>query len=106
MNIIKNSSTICLNMIVKNEAHVILETLINLTSYIDFDYWVISDTGSTDNTKEIIQTFSYGISTVFILFALAFGVAFPVVVFKSYTVKGKDLNVMIKKLFARNSEET
>jgi GR25 family glycosyltransferase involved in LPS biosynthesis len=57
MNILKNRSTICLNMIVKNEAHVILETLNNLTSVISFDYWVISDTGSTDNTKEIIQTF-------------------------------------------------
>jgi hypothetical protein len=51
----------------------------------------------------VIQIFSYGISTVFILFALAFGVAFPVVVFKSYTVKGKDLNLMLKKLFEKNS---
>jgi hypothetical protein len=46
--------TICLNMIVKNESHVIIETLKNLTSYIEFNYWVISDTGSTDNTKELI----------------------------------------------------
>lgn len=57
MNIEKNYSTICLNMIVKNEAHVILETLNNLISNVTFDYWVISDTGSTDNTKEIIQHF-------------------------------------------------
>jgi len=53
--------------------------------------------------EEVIQTFSYGITTIFILFALAFGVAFPIIVFKSYTVKGKDLNVLIKKLFKRNA---
>ena len=49
--------TICLNMIVKNESNVILNTLNNLTSKIKFDYWVISDTGSDDNTKEIIMNF-------------------------------------------------
>ena len=49
--------TICLNMIVKNESNVILNTLNNLTSNIKFDYWVISDTGSDDNTKEIIVKF-------------------------------------------------
>ena len=49
--------TICLNMIVKNESHIIIETLKNLCSYIDFSYWVISDTGSTDNTKELIIDF-------------------------------------------------
>ena len=46
---------ICLNMIVKNEAHIIEETLNSVLKYIS--YWVISDTGSTDNTKEIIKTF-------------------------------------------------
>lgn len=59
--------------------------------------------GQKPPVEEVIQTFSYGISTVFILFALAFGVAFPIIVFKSYTVKGKDLNVLIKKLFKRNA---
>ncbi len=49
--------TICLNMIVKNESHIIEKTLNNLCSKIVFDYWVICDTGSTDNTKEIIQDF-------------------------------------------------
>ena len=43
---------ICLNMIVKNESHIIETTLITILKYID--YWVISDTGSTDNTIEII----------------------------------------------------
>jgi len=49
--------SICLNMIVKNEAHIIADTLENLLRYVRFDYWVISDTGSTDQTKEIIIDF-------------------------------------------------
>ena len=50
-------SSICLNMIVKDESHIIEKTLENLCSYIKFSYWVISDTGSTDNTKTVIQDF-------------------------------------------------
>jgi len=50
-------SSICLNMIVKNEAHVIKKTLENICAYIPLSYYVISDTGSTDDTKEIIKTF-------------------------------------------------
>jgi len=46
---------ICLAMIVKNESHVILECLNSVWKHIN--YWVISDTGSTDNTKELIETF-------------------------------------------------
>ena len=49
--------TICLNMIVKNEAHIIEKTLNNICHYIPLSYWVISDTGSEDNTKDIIQNF-------------------------------------------------
>ena len=49
--------TVCLNMIVKNESHIIRETLEMLCNKIKFSYWVISDTGSTDNTREIIQGF-------------------------------------------------
>jgi glycosyltransferase involved in cell wall biosynthesis len=44
-------------MIVKNEAHVIKDTLENLCKYINFSYYVISDTGSTDGTQEIIINF-------------------------------------------------
>lgn len=51
------SYTICLNMIVKNESHIITKTLENITSYIDFDAYFISDTGSTDNTMELIREF-------------------------------------------------
>lgn len=64
--------------------------------------WISGSKGQKPPVEEVIQTFSYGITTTFILFALAFGVAFPIIVFKSYTVKGKDLNVLIKKLFQRN----
>lgn len=50
-------TTICLNMIVKDESSIIESTLTNLLNYIKFDYWVIVDTGSRDNTIEIIQNF-------------------------------------------------
>lgn len=46
---------LCLSMIVKNESHIILECLKSV--YKEIDYWVIVDTGSTDNTKEIITNF-------------------------------------------------
>ena len=46
---------ICLNMIVKNESKVILRLLQSVASLID--YYCICDTGSTDNTIEIIETF-------------------------------------------------
>lgn len=47
--------TVSLSMIVKNESHIILECLNSIYKYID--YWVIVDTGSTDNTKELIENF-------------------------------------------------
>ena len=49
--------TICLTMIVKNEGHLIRETLKHLLTYIRFDSWCICDTGSTDNTIEEIEGF-------------------------------------------------
>jgi glycosyltransferase involved in cell wall biosynthesis len=49
--------TICLNMIVKNESHIIRGTLEKLCSKIEFSYWVICDTGSTDDTRELIIEF-------------------------------------------------
>ena len=49
--------TIGLNMIVKNESHIIVKTLTNLCSYVTFDAYYISDTGSTDNTIELIRDF-------------------------------------------------
>jgi GR25 family glycosyltransferase involved in LPS biosynthesis/glycosyltransferase involved in cell wall biosynthesis len=53
----KSTPSVCLNMIVKNEAKVIVRTLDNLCSYIEFDYWVICDTGSSDNTPQIIKDY-------------------------------------------------
>lgn len=44
-------------MIVKNESHIISKTLENIISNINISYWVICDTGSTDNTQSIIKTF-------------------------------------------------
>lgn len=45
---------LCLNMIVKNESHIIKYTFDKLLQKVPFDYWIISDTGSTDNTKQVI----------------------------------------------------
>ena len=44
---------ITLSMIVKNEAHCIERCLNSVKSFIS--YWVISDTGSTDNTEEVVK---------------------------------------------------
>lgn len=45
--------TLC--MIVKDESHIIKECIQSLSKYID--YYVICDTGSTDNTKQIIKEY-------------------------------------------------
>ncbi len=49
----ERGQTICLNMIVRNEAHVIRRCLESARPLIDA--WVISDTGSTDGTQDIVR---------------------------------------------------
>lgn len=41
----------------KNKESVIIDILENWMEHVKFDYWVISDTGSTDNTKQLITDF-------------------------------------------------
>jgi len=53
----KKMKSLCLNMIVKNESHIICDTLTKLLLKVKFDYYVICDTGSTDNTINIISEF-------------------------------------------------
>lgn len=52
-----DKKTICLTMIVKNEAHLILECFRHLERFIKFDYWVINDNGSTDGTQKLIKDY-------------------------------------------------
>ncbi len=51
----KYGQTICLNMIVKNEAHVIRRCLASVRPIID--HWIIVDTGSNDGTQDVIRKF-------------------------------------------------
>ena len=46
---------LCLNMIVKNESKIITRMLESVVGYID--YFCICDTGSQDNTVDIITSF-------------------------------------------------
>ena len=54
-----NRPTICLNMIVKNEAHVIERCLASARPLIDA--WCIVDTGSSDGTQGTIRALMAGI---------------------------------------------
>ncbi len=50
---------ICLNMIVRNEAHIIREALDSVAPYISS--WVIVDTGSNDGTQDLIRNHMAGL---------------------------------------------
>src|SRR6185369_17288555 len=49
----QSKQTVCLNMIVRNEAPIIERCLNSVLKLID--HWVIVDTGSTDGTQQLIQ---------------------------------------------------
>lgn len=51
--------TICLNMIVKNEAPIIARCLASVKPFID--HWVIVDTGSSDDTPAVIERAMAGV---------------------------------------------
>ena len=50
---------ICLNMIVRNEAHIVHEVLDSVAPYISS--WVIVDTGSDDGTQDLIRNHMAGL---------------------------------------------
>jgi glycosyltransferase involved in cell wall biosynthesis len=50
---------ICLNMIVRNEAHIVREVLDSVAPYISS--WVIVDTGSDDGTQNVIRSHMAGL---------------------------------------------
>lgn len=52
-------STVCLNMIVKNEAKVIARCLESVKPIVDS--WVVVDTGSTDGTQDIVRSVMKGV---------------------------------------------
>ena len=49
------TTTLCLVMIVKDEEKVIEECLSSVSPFID--YWIICDTGSSDNTPQLVKEF-------------------------------------------------
>jgi hypothetical protein len=46
--------SICLNMIVRDEAGVVAETIDSVAAHLD--YWVVVDTGSTDDTVAVVRS--------------------------------------------------
>lgn len=58
-----------------------------------------------ENLDMIFKTIKLGLQTGFITLCLAFGVIAPMLLFNTYTVKGKDLNAFIKRRLGRAGKE-
>ena len=59
-----------------------------------------------DETLDLLfKTFKLGLQTGFITMCLAFGVIAPMLLFNTYSVKGKDLNDLIKRRLLRKKAE-
>lgn len=55
------------------------------------------------DSRYVLDVMSNGLKCFFVTLALAIGVAFPVLIFNTYTVKNKDLHKLIKtKILKRN----
>ena len=68
--------------------------------------WIMQPTEKIKDVNTIIAVFNNGITAIFIVFALAFGVAFGVIVFKNQTVKKADLNRLITLYLSKNSNKS
>ena len=59
-----------------------------------------------DETLDLLyQTFKLGLQTGFITMCLAFGVITPMLLFNTYSVKGKDLNDFVKRRLMRKKTQ-
>ncbi|WP_460486264.1 threonine/serine exporter family protein [Capnocytophaga sp. HP1101] len=59
-----------------------------------------------DETLDLLfKTFKLGLQTGFITMCLAFGVIAPMLLFNTYSVKGKDLNDIIKRRLSRKKTQ-
>ena len=66
---------------------------------------VTVETPQEETLDLLYQTFKLGLQTGFITMCLAFGVITPMLLFNTYSVKGKDLNDLIKRRLLRKKAE-
>ena len=64
---------------------------------------VTVETPQEETLDLLYQTFKLGLQTGFITMCLAFGVITPMLLFNTYSVKGKDLNDFIKRRLSRRN---
>ena len=66
---------------------------------------VTVETPQEETLDLLYQTFKLGLQTGFITMCLAFGVITPMLLFNTYSVKGKDLNDFIKRRLSRHKTQ-